>query len=333
MTTLPTTMTAIEIANPGGPEVLRAVTRPMPVPGMGEVLIAVKAAGVNRPDIMQRKGQYPPPPGASDIPGLEIAGTVVTVGLGVHRLKVGDEVCALVTGGGYATYCVAPEPQCLPVPKGFSLVEAAALPETFFTVWHNVFERGRLTPGESILIHGGSSGIGTTAIQLAKALGAGAIFATAGNRDKCNACEKLGATRGIDYRHEDFVQVVREATANRGVDVILDMIGGDYIPKNLSILAVEGRHVSIATQHGVMAEVNFVTIMGKRLTLTGSGLRPRSVEDKGAIAASLRQKVWPLLDAGKVKPVIFRTFPLTEVGEAHRLLESSSHTGKIMLSV
>ncbi len=330
---LPTTMTAIEIANPGGPEVLRAVARPMPVPGMGEVLIAVEAAGINRPDILQRKGQYPAPPGASDIPGLEIAGKVASIGLGVNHLKIGDEVCALVAGGGYATYCVAPELQCLPSPKGFTAIEAAALPETFFTVWHNVFERGRLKAGESILIHGGASGIGTVAIQLAKAFGAGAIFATAGSRDKCNACEKLGATRGIDYRHEDFVQVVREATAGRGVDVILDMIGGDYIQKNLSILAVEGRHVSIATQHGVMAEVNFVTIMGKRLTLTGSGLRPRSVEEKGAIAASLRQKVWPLLDAGKVKPVIYRTFPLAEAGESHRLLESSSHVGKIVLSV
>ena len=333
MTTLPSTMTVIEIAGPGGPEVLRAATRPMPEPGSGEVLIAVAAAGINRPDIMQRKGQYPPPPGASDIPGLEIAGEIVAIGLGVHHLKIGDEVCALVTGGGYATYCVAPAPQCLPVPKGFSMVEAAALPETFFTVWHNVFERGKLRPGEAILIHGGSSGIGTVAIQLARAFGAGAIFATAGSRDKCHACEKLGATRGIDYKHEDFVQVIREATANRGVDVVLDMIGGDYIQKNLSVLAVEGRHVSIATQHGVMAEVNFVSIMGKRLTLTGSGLRPRSVEDKGAMAAAMRREVWPLLDSGKVKPVIYRTFSLAEAGEAHRLLETSSHIGKIVLSV
>lgn len=333
MAALPETITAIEIANPGGPEVLRPVARPMPTPGAGEVLIAVAAAGINRPDIMQRKGQYPPPPGASDIPGIEVAGKVAAIGLGVRHLKIGDEVCALVTGGGYATYCVAPEPQCLPVPKSFSMVEAAAMPETFFTVWHNVFERGDLKAGEFILIHGGSSGIGTVAIQLAKAFGAGAIFATAGNFDKRSACEKLGATRGIDYKHEDFVQVIREATANRGVDVILDMIGGDYIQKNLSILAVEGRHVSIATQHGVVAEVNFVSIMSKRLTLTGSGLRPRSVEDKGAIAAALRQKVWPLLETGKVKPVIYRTFPLAEAGEAHRLLESSSHIGKIVLSV
>lgn len=333
MTTLPGSMTAIEISSPGGPEVLRPATRPMPVPGMGEVLIAVAAAGVNRPDVLQRKGHYPPPPGASDIPGLEVAGKVVAVGLGVHHLKIGDEVCALVTGGGYATYCVAPEPQCLPVPKGFSMVEAAALPETFFTVWHNVFERAKLKSGESILIHGGSSGIGTVAIQLARAFNASPIFATAGSRDKCHACEKLGAIRGIDYKHEDFVQVIKEMTANRGVDVVLDMVGGDYIQKNLSILAVEGRHVSIATQHGVVAEVNFVTIMGKRLTLTGSGLRPRSVDEKGAMAASMQRQVWPLLDAGKVKPLIHRTFPLAEAGEAHQLLETSTHIGKIMLSV
>ncbi len=333
MTTLPDTMTAIEIANPGGPEVLRPVTRPMPAPGAGEVLIAVAAAGLNRPDVMQRKGQYPPPPGASDIPGLEIAGIVVRIGLGVHQLKIGDEVCALVTGGGYASHCVAPEPQCLPVPKGFTMVEAAALPETFFTVWHNLFERGKLNPGESILIHGGSSGIGTAAIQLARAFNAGAIFVTAGSRDKCHACEKLGATRGIDYKHEDFVAVIKEATANRGIDVVLDMVGGDYIARNLSILAVEGRHVSIATQRGIVAEVNFGPIMGKRLTLTGSGLRPRSVEEKGAMAASLRRQVWPLLDAGKVKPVIDRTFPLAEAAEAHRRLESSAHIGKIVLSI
>lgn len=333
MTTLPDTMTAIEISSPGGPEVLRPTARPMPVPGMGEVLIAVAAAGVNRPDVLQRRGHYPPPPGASDIPGLEVAGKVVAVGFGVHHLNVGDEVCALVTGGGYATYCVAPEPQCLPVPEGFSIDEAAALPETFFTVWHNLFERAGLKAGESILIHGGSSGIGTVAIQLARAFNAGAIFATAGSRDKCQACEKLGAIRGIDYKHEDFVQIVKEMTANRGVDVVLDMVGGDYIQKNLSVLAVEGRHVSIATQHGVLAEVNFVTIMGKRLTLTGSGLRPRSVEEKGAMAASMRRRVWPLLDAGKVKPLIHRTFPLAKADEAHRLLETSTHIGKIMLSV
>lgn len=333
MTTLPSTMTVIEIANPGGPEVLRPATRPVPAPNAGEVLIAVAAAGVNRPDIMQRKGQYPAPPGASEIPGLEIAGKVAAIGLGVSHLKIGDEVCALVTGGGYATYCIAPEPQCLPVPTGFSMVEAAAMPETFFTVWHNVFERAKLKAGESILIHGGSSGIGTVAIQLARAFGAAAIFTTAGSRDKCHACEKLGATRGIDYKHEDFVQVIKEATGNRGVDVVLDMVGGDYIAKNVSVLAVEGRHVSIATQHGVVAEVNFGPIMGKRLTLTGSGLRPRSVEDKGKMAAAMLREVWPLLNAGKVKPVIHRTFPLAEAAEAHRLLESSSHIGKIVLSV
>ena len=331
--TLPSTFTAIEITSPGDADALRPASRPMLHPGTGEVLIEVAAAGINRPDVLQRKGHYPPPPGASDIPGLEVAGKVVAVGLGVNHLKLGDEVCALLAGGGYATYCVAPELQCLPVPKGFSMVEAAAMPETFFTVWHNVFERGHLVAGESILIHGGSSGIGTVAIQLAKAFQAGAIFVTAGNRDKCHACEKLGATRAIDYKHEDFVAVIRQATANRGVDVILDMVGGDYIHKNMSVMAMEGRHVSIATQHGVVAEVNFVSIMGKRLTLTGSGLRPRSVAEKGAIAASLRQKVWPLLDAGKVRPVIHRTFPLDAANEAHRLMETSDHIGKIVLTV
>jgi putative PIG3 family NAD(P)H quinone oxidoreductase len=293
---LPTTITAIEISTPGGPEVLKPITRPMLAPAVGEVLIAVAAAGVNRPDALQRKGHYPPPPGASDIPGLEIAGKVAAVGLGVHHLKIGDEVCALVAGGGYANYCVAPEAQCLPVPKGFSMVEAAALPETFFTVWHNVFERGRLRAGESFLVHGGSSGIGTVAIQLAKAFGAGAIFATAGSRDKCHACEKLGATRGIDYKHEDFVQVVKEATANRGVDVILDMVGGEYIHKNLSILAVEGRHVTIATQRGVTAEVNFVQIMGKRLTLTGFIVMDFDAEREQALA---QLQAW--VEAGKLK--------------------------------
>jgi putative PIG3 family NAD(P)H quinone oxidoreductase len=333
MTTLPASMTAIEIREPGGPEVLRPTSRPMPLPGAGEVLIEVKAAGVNRPDVLQRKGEYPPPAGASDLPGLEVAGRVATVGLGVHHLKVGDEVCALVTGGGYATYCVAPEAQCLPVPKGLGMVEAAALPETFFTVWTNLFERGQLKPGETVLIHGGSSGIGTTAIQLAKALGAHQVFATAGTREKCQACEKLGATRAIDYKHEDFVKIVREATGNRGVDVILDMVGGDYIQKNISAAAVEGRIVYIAFLHGAQAPVNFMPLMLKRLTLTGSTLRARSVEQKAAIAGPLRRVVWPLVEAGKVKPVIHKTFPLAEAAEAHRLMESSEHIGKIVLTV
>jgi NADPH:quinone reductase len=333
MTALPATMTAIEITEPGGPEVLKPASRPMPLPGAGEVLIQVAAAGVNRPDVMQRQGSYPPPPGASDIPGLEVAGTVVAVGLGVNHVKVGDAVCALVTGGGYASYCVAPEPQCLPVPKGFSMVEAAALPETFFTVWTNLFERGALKSGETVLIHGGTSGIGTTAIQLAKALGAHQIFATAGSRDKCHAAEKLGAARGIDYKHEDFVKIVKDMTGGRGVDVILDMVGGDYIQRNISALAVEGRIVYIAFLRGAQAEVNFTPLMLKRGTITGSTLRARTVEQKGAIAAPLKRVVWPLLDQGKVKPVIHRTFPLAQASEAHRLMESSEHIGKIVLTV
>jgi NADPH:quinone reductase len=333
MTTLPATMTVIEITEPGGPEVLRPATRPMPLPGMGEVLIQVAAAGLNRPDVLQRQGDYPPPPGASDIPGLEVAGTVVALGLGVHRIKIGDAVCALVSGGGYANHCVAPEPQCLPVPTGFSMAEAAALPETFFTVWTNLFERGHLKAGETVLIHGGSSGIGTTAIQLAKAFGAQAIFATAGSREKCQACERLGATRGIDYKHEDFVKVVKDATAGRGVDVILDMVGGDYIQRNINLLAVEGRIVYIAFLRGPKADVNFLPLMLKRGVLTGSTLRARSVEQKGAIAASLARQVWPLLDHGKVKPEIYRTLPLVQAADAHRLMETSEHIGKIVLTL
>ena len=333
MSALPATMIAIEItARGGGPEMLKQTIRPVPMPGAGEVLIEVAAAGVNRPDIMQRQGAYPPPPGASDIPGLEVAGKVVAIGLGVHHTKIGDPVCALVTGGGYATYCPAPEPQCLPVPRGFSMVEAAALPENFFTVWHNVFERGGLKAGESVLIHGGSSGIGTTAIQLAKAFGAQAIFATAGSRDKCHACEKLGATRGIDYKHEDFVKVIKDATSGRGVDVILDMVGGDYIQRNISALAVDGRLVYIAFLHGAQNEINLMPLMLKRGWLTGSTLRVRPVEQKGAIAAALHREVWPLLEQGKVRPQIYRVFPLSEVSEAHRLMESSAHIGKIMLT-
>jgi putative PIG3 family NAD(P)H quinone oxidoreductase len=333
MTALPTTMTAIEITEPGGPDVLKPGSRPMPLPGAGEVLIKVAAAGVNRPDVMQRMGQYPPPAGASDIPGLEVAGTVAAVGLGVHHTKVGDAVCALVTGGGYATYCVAPEPQCLPVPQGLGMAEAAALPETCFTVWTNLFERGNLRPGETVLIHGGTSGIGTTAIQLAKALGAQQIFATAGSRDKCHACEKLGASRGIDYKHEDFVKVVKETTAGRGVDVILDMVGGDYIQRNINALAPEGRIVNIAFLKGSQAEINLLPLMLKRGTLTGSTLRARTVEQKGAIAAPLHRVVWPLLEQGKVKPQIYRTFPLAAAAEAHRLMETSAHIGKIVLTV
>ncbi len=333
MTALPATMTAIEITEPGAPDVLKPATRPLRLPGAGEVLIEVAAAGVNRPDVMQRLGQYPPPAGASDIPGLEIAGTAVAIGLGVHHTKIGDAVCALVTGGGYATYCVAPEPQCLPVPKGLSMAQASALPETFFTVWTNLFERGGLKAGESVLIHGGSSGIGTTAIQLAKSLGAHQVFATAGSREKCHACEKLGASRAIDYKHEDFVKVVKEATANRGVDVILDMVGGDYIQRNIAALATDGRIVYIAFLRGSQAEINLLPLMLKRGTLTGSTLRARTVEQKGAIAAPLKRVVWPLIEQGKVKPEIYRTFPLAQAADAHRLMESSQHIGKIVLTV
>jgi putative PIG3 family NAD(P)H quinone oxidoreductase len=333
MSSLSNTMTAVEISEPGAPEVLKPVSRPMPLPGAGEVLIEVAAAGVNRPDVAQRLGGYPPPPGASDIPGLEIAGRIIAVGLGVHHHAVGDEVCALVTGGGYATHCVAPAAQCLPIPKGFTLLDAAALPENFFTVWHNLFERGRLRPGESVLIHGGSSGIGTTAIQLARAFNARQIFATVGSLEKCQACDKLGATRSINYRHEDFVKVVKEATGNSGVDVVLDMVGGDYVQKNLHALATDGRLVNIAFLHGSETSVNLLPMLVKRLTLTGSTLRPRSVEQKAAIAAPLFREVWPLLDSGKVRPLIYKTFPLAEAAAAHRLMESSEHIGKIMLTV
>jgi NADPH2:quinone reductase len=332
MSKLPTTMTAIEIDGFGGPEVLKPTTRPVPLPSTGEVLIEVAAAGVNRPDIHQREGNYAPPPGASDIPGLEVAGKIVAVGLGVHNFKVGQEVCALVAGGGYAAYCAAPEPQVLPVPKGLSLIEAAALPETFFTVWTNLFERGGLKPGETMLVHGGSSGIGTTAIQLAKAFGA-RIFTTAGSREKCQACEKLGADVAIEYKREDFAEVIKARTGGRGVDVILDMVGGDYFQRNINSLAMDGRLVSIAYLRGARVEVNFLPVMRNRLTITGSTLRPRTVQEKGAIAAALRAKVWPLIEKGAVKPLIECTFPLAEAAAAHRLLESSSHVGKVVLTV
>lgn len=330
--TLPDTMTAIEIPVPGGPDALVPGTRPVPAPGVGEVLVKVAAAGINRPDVMQRQGMYPPPPGASDIPGLEIAGTIVALGEGATGLAVGDEVCALVSGGGYAEYCPAPAPLCLPVPKGLSLVEAAAVPETFFTVWTNVFDRGRLRPGESLLVHGGSSGIGTTAIQLAVATGA-RVFATAGSADKCRACEDLGAERAINYKDEDFVEVVKQATDGAGVDVILDMIGADYYARNIESLAVEGRLVVIAVQSGPKTELNLLHLMQRRLTVTGSTLRPRTVEQKAEIANSLRAKVWPLIDAGKVKPVMYTRFPLSEANKAHALMESSEHVGKIVLEV
>jgi putative PIG3 family NAD(P)H quinone oxidoreductase len=326
-------MTAIEITQPGEPDVLKPGTRPMPKPGQGEVLIEVAAAGVNRPDVMQRKGLYPPPPGASDIPGLELAGTVVAVGPGANRFKVGSKVTALVAGGGYAQYCVAPEPQCLPAPHGFSMEEAAALPETFFTVWHNLFERGALARGENVLIHGGSSGIGTCAIQLAREFGANQIFATAGSAEKCQVCARLGATRAINYKSEDFAAVVKSAMGNRGVDVVLDMVAGDYTQRNLDLLAMDGRLVIIAFLHGAKAEIDLGGVLRKRLTITGSGLRPRPVAEKGAIADGLRSHVWPLLDAGKVRPVIDRVYPLAEAAAAHRRMESSAHIGKIVLRV
>ena len=332
MTALPATMTAIEIAEPGGPEQLRATTRPLPVPGAGEVLLEVAAAGVNRPDVIQRQGHYAPPPGASDIPGLEVSGRVVALGPEVSGFAVGDVVCALLTGGGYAEYCTAPAAQCLPVPAGMDVVTAAAVPETFFTVWHNVFERGALRAGESLLVHGGSSGIGTTAIQLGRAFGA-RVFTTAGNVEKCRACEELGAFRAIDYSREDFVAVIKEATGKKGVDVILDMVGGDYLPRNLEVLAADGRHVSIAFLKGPKATLNLMPLMLKRQTLTGSTLRPRPVAEKARIAQALREKVWPLLESGAVKVVLHRTFPLAEAAEAHRLMESSAHIGKIVLTV
>jgi putative PIG3 family NAD(P)H quinone oxidoreductase len=324
-------MQCIEITRPGGPEVLVATERPDPIPGRGEVLIAVTAAGVNRPDVLQRRGGYAPPPGATDIPGLEVAGTVQRVGDTVPDWQEGDRVCALLAGGGYATLCVAPAAQCLPVPLGLDDVSAAAIPETFFTVWTNVFDRGRLHSGETALFHGGSGGIGTTAIQLAAARGA-RVFATAGSDAKCRACEALGAERGINYRNEDFVEVVRVLTGDRGVDVILDIMGARYTPRNLDALAVEGRLVQIGLQDGTAAAtVDLWRIMARRLTLTGSTLRPRSVEEKGQIAAALRREVWPLLETGRVRPKVDRTFPLAEAAAAHALMESSAHIGKIVL--
>ena len=329
---LPATMPAIEIAEPGGPEVLRPVEVPVPQPGLEEVLIKVAAAGVNRPDAIQRQGSYPAPKGASPLPGLEVAGTVVQVGAHVTGLSVGDEVCALVTGGGYAGYCAAPAPQCLPLPVGLSVEEAAALPETLFTVWSNVFDRAGLKAGETILVHGGSSGIGTTAIQLCRAMGA-RVFTTAGSDEKCAACVKLGAERAINYRSEDFGPIVKDLTGGRGVDVVLDMVGGDYIARDIDIMATEGRHVSIAFLSGAKVTLNFMKVMLKRLTLTGSTLRARPVADKAAIASALHETVWPLIEAGEIRPLIHSRFPLSEASAAHALMESSAHIGKIVLTV
>lgn len=321
-------MLAIEIDNHN----LKPASRPEPKPAPGEVLVKVAAAGVNRPDVMQRQGLYPAPPGASDIPGLEIAGTITAIGNQVIQYKPGDEVCALVSGGGYAEYCTAPAGVCLPIPDGLSLIQAAGLPETFFTVWSNVFDRAGLKSQETLLVHGGTSGIGTTAIQLAKAFGAH-VLTTAGSDQKCNFCIELGADAAINYRTQDFVEAVSQLTGGKGVNVILDIIGGDYFPRNLKCLATDGRLLQIALQNGVKSEINLLPVMLKRLTITGSTLRIRDIEFKAAIARQLHAQVWPLLAQGRIKPVIHRTFPLTDAGMAHALMESNQHTGKIILTV
>jgi len=325
-------MTVVEIAAPGGPEQLKTAVRPIPQPGEGEVLVRVEAAGVNRPDVMQRQGRYPPPPGASDLPGMEIAGEVVALGAKVSGLSVGDKITSLLPGGGYAAYAIAAAPLCMPIPTGLSMVEAAAIPETYLTVWTNLFERGGCKSGDTVLIHGGTSGIGTTAIQLAKAWGA-RVYATAGTEKKARACEALGAVRGIDYKTEDFVEVMRAETKGQGVDITLDMVAGSYVQRNLDIAAVEGRVVTISLLGGSRAEINMGMVLIKRLTLTGSTLRSRSVAQKAAVADAVRKNVWPLLAAGKVRPVIFATFPLAEASEAHRLMETSNHIGKIVLTL
>ncbi|MGQ0732480.1 MAG: NAD(P)H-quinone oxidoreductase [Acidobacteriota bacterium] len=324
-------MRAVEITQFGPPDVLQIGERPIPDPGAGEVLIQVDAAGVNRPDVIQRYGKYAPPPGASDIPGLEVAGHITALGKGVKTWHEGDRVCALLNGGGYAEFCVAPQGQCLAAPKPLTLVEAAAVPETHFTVWTNVFERGALRGGETLLVHGGSSGIGTTAIQLARAFGA-RVFATAGNEDKCGACRALGATLAMNYRTVDWVETCREATGGRGVDMVLDMVGGDYVTRNLEVLAVEGRLVQIAFIKTSRVELDLMQVMRRRLTITGSTLRPRTPEEKGAIARQLAEHVWPLLEDGRVKPVIHATFPLEQAADAHRMMEESLHVGKIVLT-
>jgi NADPH2:quinone reductase len=330
--TIPNTMRAVEITRPGGPEVLKIGSRPVPQLKPGEVLIRVAAAGVNRPDTMQRAGNYPVPPGASDIPGLELAGTIVSLAEGVRDWRIGDAVTALVAGGGYAEYSSAPAPQCLPIPKGMSPVEAASLPETFFTVWSNVFDRGALKPGESFLVQGGSSGIGVAAIQMVKAFG-NRVFATAGSAEKCAACVALGADRAVNYKTEDFAVAVKEATGGKGVDVILDMVAGEYVDRELKCLADDGRIVIIAFLGGAKATLFLSDILRRRLTVTGSALRPRPVEFKGAIAKNLREKVWPLIESGRIKAVVHKTFPLAEAASAHALMESSAHIGKIVLTV
>jgi putative PIG3 family NAD(P)H quinone oxidoreductase len=330
--TLPEKMTVIEVPEPGDADAMKVGSRPVPTPAAGEVLIAVAAAGVNRPDIVQRAGHYPPPPGATDLLGLEVSGTIAAVGADVAGWSVGDPVCALTPGGGYAEYCVVPAAHCLPIPAGCDMIQAAALPETCFTVWHNVFQRGRLKAGETFLVHGGSSGIGTTAIQLARQFGA-RVVTTAGSAEKCKACEELGADLAINYREKDWVEAVKEFVGKKGVDLILDMVGGDYVQKNLSVLAWDGRLVNIAFLKGAKVELNLGLFMIKRQTLTASTLRAQSDGSKAKIAQELREQVWPLIAAGKIKPVVFQTFPLAEAADAHRLMESSNHIGKIILLV
>lgn len=330
---LPQTMTVIEISQPGGPEVLKPAERPLPQPAAGEVLIKVAAAGVNRPDVLQRSGMYPPPPGAPDYPGLEVAGEIVALGPDVKRWKAGDKVCALVAGGGYAAYCVAPAEQCLPVPQGLDIAEAAALPENWFTVWTNIADRGALKAGESILIHGGASGIGVAAIQLAKLLGAAKIYATAGTEEKCRFCESIGATTAINYKTEDFAARIQELTSGKGVDVILDMVGGRYFTPNVKSLAEDGRLVIIAVQGGPKGEGDLSVVMRKRLTVTGSTLRPRPVAFKGAIARALEEKVWPAFARGELKAFIDSRFPLAEAAAAHARIDHADHVGKVLLTV
>ncbi len=327
--TVPTQMTAIRITRPGGPEVLEPFVRPVPIPGPGEVLIKVHAAGINYPDVLQRQGHYPPPKGAPEEPGLEVAGEIVSLGSGVERWQIGDSVCALVAGGGYAEYCIAPAENCLPMPKGLSMIEGAALPETFFTVWTNVFDRCRLQPGEVFLVHGGAGGIGTTAIQMARVMGA-RIFTTAGSDTNCRFCEELGAERAINYRNEDFEEVLNDILGKNGIDVVLDIIGGDYVQKHIRLANREGRICNINYQNGARVELDLLPVMLKRLTITGSTLRIRPVQEKAAIARALEKHIWPYIEEGEIRPVIDSTFPLERAAEAHRRIEGT-HRGKIVL--
>ena len=329
---MPEYMKVIEISAPGGPDVLKLGRRGVPDAEKGEVLIKIEAAGINRPDIAQRQGHYPPPPGAVDILGLEVAGKIIALGDGVTEWKIGDEVCALVTGGGYAEYVAAPSSLCLPLPKGLTMTEGAAIPETFFTVWTNVFDRGRLKAGETFLVHGGSSGIGTTAIQLASNFGA-RVFATAGSKEKCHACEVLGAERVVNYKTDDFVKIFKDITRGNGIDVILDMVSGNYVPMDIELAAAGGRIILISVLGGSSGEIDFLKLIVKRLVLTGSTLRPRSISDKSEIARSLKEKVWPIIESGKVKPQIYKVFPLSDVIKAHQMMEDGEHIGKIVLKI